>query len=296
MTSEGKCSICGVTMKYDHTEQEGICPNAVNHDHPGRYVRGLDEQSSPGKIVSIATPAATGTYPGDKNQDGVYQLIINQIPPVGIWVECCAGSAAITKRIRPAKEMYVIEKDQAQAQKLVKELGTHAMVSCGDFIELLPLNSMLEEDYFLFIDPPYLFESRTSKQKLYNHEWTGKDHAIFLSWVVNCPAKVMICHPIHGLYSKMLEGWRQVGYEYMSHAGKRSDCLWMNYPAPSELHDYSYLGDNRTERQQIQRLASRLNDRFLRHDRLIQGKILSTMQHSFNSTRNQKDDESTDNL
>ena len=33
----------------------------------------------------------------------------------------------------------------------------------------------------------------------------------------------------------------------------RIECLYCNYPAPEELHDYRYLGENFTERQRIRR-------------------------------------------
>jgi hypothetical protein len=35
------------------------------------------------------------------------------------------------------------------------------------------------------------------------------------------------------------------------------EWLWMNYPEPVALHDYSFLGDNFTQRQVIKRQVQR---------------------------------------
>lgn len=37
------------------------------------------------------------------------------------------------------------------------------------------------------------------------------------------------------------------------HGGKRQEYLWMNYPEPDSLHDYTYLGDNKRHRERVAR-------------------------------------------
>ncbi len=36
-----------------------------------------------------------------------------------------------------------------------------------------------------------------------------------------------------------------------------TEWIWMNYPAPLELHDYRYLGDTFRERERIKRKSQR---------------------------------------
>ncbi len=237
------------------------------------------------KLVKLPTPAATQNYPGGKNQDGVYQRIINLIPPHRIWVECCAGSAAITKRIRPTEESYCIEMDLCQVHMLEKDLPEHVILSQGDFMELLSLDDLASDSYFLFIDPPYMIETRTSKAPIYKHEWNMQDHIAFLLWIKEVKCPVLITHPICELYLEVIGHWYKVQYEYMSHAGKRSDCIWMNYPHPIQLHDYSYLGTDRTERQQINRLENRWINRFNKLSPKVKGKIMASLQENFNNLK-----------
>lgn len=50
-------------------------------------------------------------YPGGKNGAGVYQAIINQIPPHRVYIEAFAGSAAIYRHKLPARTSYLIDLD-----------------------------------------------------------------------------------------------------------------------------------------------------------------------------------------
>lgn len=230
---------------------------------------------------NIATAAELQRYKGGKNQDGVFQRIINQIPPHQVWIECCAGSAAITRRIREAPDRFCIEMDKDQAQRLERLLPGDVFVKCGNFMELLTFEELDEKEVFLFIDPPYLVETRSFDKPIYKHEWTEEDHIAFLVWLQEVKCRVLVTHPTCSLYSEALKDWRTIEYEYMTHKGKRSDCIWMNYPYPEELHDYSYLGDSRTQRQQISRLSDRWCKRFDKLTRLEQGKILTALQEQF---------------
>ncbi len=41
-----------------------------------------------------------------------------------------------------------------------------------------------------------------------------------------------------------------------------TEWVWMNYPKPRKLHEYTYLGDNFRERERIKRKAGRWVTRF----------------------------------
>jgi hypothetical protein len=53
-----------------------------------------------------------------------------------------------------------------------------------------------------------------------------------------------------------------------------TEYLWMNYPEPDSLHDYSYLGDNYRERERIKRKKTRWVNRLKKLDRLERKAIL----------------------
>ncbi len=48
-----------------------------------------------------------------------------------------------------------------------------------------------------------------------------------------------------------MEGWQTYSFQAGCHHGVATEYIWMNYPAPVELHDYRYLGDTFRERERI---------------------------------------------
>ena len=207
--------------------------------------------------MNKATLPGRGSYYGGKNGDGIYQRIINLIPPHKILVEAMSGSAAITRMIKPAEKAFLIEIDQWQCDLLRAELRDRAVVINGDYKLATSIANTHGRGTFIFCDPPYLKDVRTSKRDIYFKEWSYEDHAEFLEWLRYSRVNTMVTHPRCLLYESSLGGWSTIDYKYMSRGGVRKDTIWMNYDTPKKLHDYSYIGDSRTERQQISRKIKR---------------------------------------
>lgn len=205
----------------------------------------------------VAARSNRGKYPGGKNGEGVYQRIINIIPPHDTLIEACAGSAAITRMIKPAKYNIVIEAEPMQAAILHKELRSGVGIFNDSFYRIIKQKSPNSEKRVIFFDPPYIKEVRSCSQNMYRVEWDYEDHTIFLEWLQKLEGKAIITHPRNLLYENRLQGWNTIDYQYQSHGGIRNDCIWYNYPTPEVLHDYSNIGDNRTKRQVIQRRMQR---------------------------------------
>ena len=85
-----------------------------------------------------------------------------------------------------------------------------------------------------YLDPPYLGETRTSKQ-VYRYEMTTDDHRRLLQTIGNVDGKVAISGYHSDLYDFALRGWNLHEYETPNHssggASKRTmtECLWTNY-------------------------------------------------------------------
>lgn len=196
-------------------------------------------------------------YDGGKNGDGVYQRIINLIPPHKIWIEAFAGSAAITRKIRPAAQSFVVEAEPLQAGKLKVELRDRAVVYNADFFDVVHRCLQGPGHSFIFFDPPYLKSTRVDKRNLYKFEWNEDNHKEFLWWVKNRNELIMVTHPICELYLSALDHWNRIEYEYRTRVGMFKDCIWINYAVPERLHDYSYAGSDRIQRQRIDRKIRR---------------------------------------
>jgi hypothetical protein len=60
------------------------------------------------------------------------------------------------------------------------------------------------------------------------------------------------------MYAGELAGWRTVNFQAVKRSGEvAEEWLWMNFPAPLELHDYRYLGEDFRERERIKRKRER---------------------------------------
>lgn len=232
------------------------------------------------------------TYPGGKNGSGVYQKIINQIPPHRVYIEAFLGHGAIMRNKKPASVNIGIDSDSDVVRHwLTADNATIGDSACpnsgsrniikGDAISWLKENFYkLTADTFLYLDPPYLFETRKAKsKKLYNVEFGGiEQHRELLSLVMDAPCMVAISGYMSPLYSAMLTDWRTISYNTVNRAGQTvEEWLWMNYPEPTELHDYKYLGENFREREKITRQKRRWIARLQRMDKLQRYALLSSI-------------------
>jgi DNA adenine methylase len=203
-------------------------------------------------------------YPGAKDGAGVYQAIIAQMPPHDTYIETHLGSGAIMRRKPPAVRSIGVDIDA----------GTVAAFDCGGRtdIELLvadAASTVAGFDYagsgrtLIYADPPYLRgkgEVR-SERRLYKHEYTRADHVRLLAELRAAPAAVVISGYGSSLYDEMLGDWRTVEFQTMTRGGVRTEKLWMNFPA-GKVHWSSFAGRNRTERQQVKRMAARWQEKY----------------------------------
>jgi site-specific DNA-adenine methylase len=213
-------------------------------------------------------------YPGGKNGSGTFQTIINQIPPHDLYVEAFAGSGAILRRKKPAAATIAID-DDASACEALKDVVPGLIVVNGDATRLLrsviARSVIARSDFarsriFIYADPPYLFSTRASKRPIYKKEFgTVPQHKRLLKLLKSLDCMVMLSGYWSDLYEKELKDWRVVSYNSVTRSGDVvREYLWMNYPEPVALHDYSFLGSNFTERQVIKRQIQRWQDRLKR--------------------------------
>jgi site-specific DNA-adenine methylase len=217
-------------------------------------------------------------YPGGKNGSGVYQKIINQMPPHRVYIEAFAGSAAVLRLKRPAVASIAIDADAGSAETLRNELHGVTVV-CDDAISFLK-NYAYQGDELVYSDPPYLGSTRSSKRPIYKHEMmSDEDHLELLAVLKNLCCMVMISGYWSELYERELQGWRSISFQSMTRGGfAATEWLWMNYPEPFELHDYSYLGENFRERERIKRKKDRWRLKLQSMPALERFAILSVLQ------------------
>jgi DNA adenine methylase len=102
---------------------------------------------------------------------------------------------------------------------------------------------------FFICDPPYVPEARTLNND-YEHEMSADDHrrlAAALQEAVGAGARVALCGYRSALYDELFAGWRRVEFDVAlfgtRHDGgqRRTEVLWMSYPASEELQHVPQL-------------------------------------------------------
>lgn len=215
-------------------------------------------------------------YPGGKGGAGVFQALINQIPPHRVYLEPFLGGGTVALKKRRANRNIVVDKDHTILDDRAYP-GFELQCGCG--IAFLDDWSCWTGQEFVYCDPPYMFETRT-KKKIYRFEMSDADHEYFLDVARTIPAPVMISGYRSNLYVEALADWRLITFQAMTWGGLREECLWMNYPEPPELHDYRYLGADFRERERITRKKNRWAARLKKMPRLERLAMMEVLRNS----------------
>lgn len=210
------------------------------------------------------------TYPGGKNGAGVYQTIINAIPPHHTYVECFAGSAAIYRHKAPAATSFLIEANPDVANMLESAHGARSTIVNDDALAWLDRLVMTDDargalaGFFFYFDPPYLHSTRRDLKLYGNHELTDEQHAELLTSTLPALTDRGALWALSGYRSTMYDdassrhGWHRMDYQAMTRRGVVTESLWTNYRpqdlAPAEL---TYLGDDFRERERLKRKRAR---------------------------------------
>lgn len=93
------------------------------------------------------------------------------------------------------------------------------------------------ENVFMYLDPPYMFDTRKSNMKQYSHEMTDVDHIELLELIKESKAMIMISGYDNDLYNEYLQGWQREEFESNDNTGRRTiEIVWMNYmPTQGQL-------------------------------------------------------------
>ena len=199
------------------------------------------------------------SYFGGKGADGVYQQIINQIPPHDVWLCGFAGHCAVTRHKRPAGRGGIIDLDPEVASWWKGKEPTIAhRIHHGDYSKVMGIaveEVLTGRKVFTYMDPPYLHSTRTSKKR-YPFDFTREQHTNLLQLASQLPGMVAISAYPNRLYDQTLievHGWRKIEFTAQTRGGGRTEALYMNYDPPTALHDYSYIGKDFREREAIKR-------------------------------------------
>jgi site-specific DNA-adenine methylase len=233
------------------------------------------------------------SYTGGKNGSGTYQAIINLIPPHETYIELFLGSGAVIRRKKPAQynigidlNPAVVSSDLSVSDLVSPDLALSAApdIRQQDAFSFLESGELINypRPVFIYADPPYLREVRSSNRAYYEHElFDQKQHERLFDLLNQTDAMVMLSGYPSQFYDDHLEGWHTCTFNSMTRGGVRIEKLWMNYPRPTLLHDYSYVGNDYRERERIKRKVHRWCDGLERLPDLERQAILSAIEQRY---------------
>ena len=206
-------------------------------------------------------------YLGAKGASGVYQAIINLMPPHETYIEPFLGTGTIMLRKAQASINVGIDLSKKAIDRFNSAAAqTHLNVktlNC-DAISWLDSFKGADENTLIYLDPPYVLSTRTSNAR-YEHELTDEQHIKLLEIIKRIArqsgANVMISGYRNAIYNKALECWFSKDFQAMTRGGVRTETVWCSFQ-PGEVHYHTFAGDDYKERQRIKRKAQRWANNF----------------------------------
>lgn len=225
-------------------------------------------------------------YMGGKSQSGVWQRILNLIPPHDVFIEPFLGSGAIMRKKRPAGLNIGRDLDTSVLARWIHTPKTALLekfdVTAGCGIAFLESYRFTGRE-FVYVDPPYLHSTRGRAR--YAVEMTDADHSRLLAVLRGLPCPVMLSGYPSDVYlsegfgtAETLAGWTCETFDVMTRGHTwATECLWMNYPAPAVLHDFQSVGQGWRDRQRIKRKRNRWAARIRKLPELERAALFSAL-------------------
>jgi DNA adenine methylase len=240
-------------------------------------------------------------YPGGKDGAGVWQRIVNELPPHDVFISAFLGDCAILRRKKPAAWNIGIDLDGSVCSRFVDRVPTGSAASfdlfCCDAVEWLanafdldrlvgPIHAdgtvgrfgVPRDRVLVYADPPYLASSRKGSKKLYRYEMSEERHRALLHVFRRLPCLLVVSHYPCDLYDKGLAMWRSFTFQAGTRRGAATEKVWLNFPRASELHDVRFLGGDKREREKFCRRRRNLMRRLLELPAVERQSILAELQ------------------
>jgi len=250
----------------------------------------------------MKNPRAYQSYFGGKSGNGTYQTLINHIPPHRKRLSAFAGNDALTIHMKECEEIILMDLDSDVIGAWHDVIGDqftgriHAHVNdalyCLDWLKdhSVPISSLdiPPNNTFIFLDPPYLLNTRKSQKPVYKFEMTKQQHIELLDLITQREMqeyKIMICCYPNDLYHEYLGGWEHHDFYSTIRGGVALERIYMNYKLDGKLHDYRYVGGNFREREKFKRISTNLIKKLSGLPTELRNSIITDIMSSINELK-----------
>lgn len=218
-------------------------------------------------------------FVGAKSGNGVVHKIINLIPGGRrVLIEAFAGTAAPARALRPCDETILVDKVLYPQLRDTLRLVPRSRFHLGDGIGFLKRYRFTGAE-IVYIDAPYMLGVlKQASRHYYVHELADADHGELLEVARGIAAPVIVSHYHAPLYDRELSDWNTREFSVMTRGGtKATEVLWWNFPTPTTLHDYRYVGDDWHARTRLKKKIGRAVADLVRMPPLERGAMFEAM-------------------
>lgn len=200
-------------------------------------------------------------YPGGKGGQGIASLIVRHFPPHALYFEPFAGKGSVFRTKRPALRSLLIDRNPRTVEWWRNVTGLALRVRRGCGLRFMRLAArLLDSQSLIYLDPPYLHETRTKRELYGEFELSDEQHAELLDHALACRCNVAISGYDAPLYSVRLRDWTRIDYVAPTRGGPRPEVLWHNFTSTPEARiatEYSDLAGDYVKRQTVSRKVGR---------------------------------------
>ena len=197
-------------------------------------------------------------YLGAKGSSGLYQAIINLMPPHDTYIEPFLGTGVVLRKKAPALRSIGID---LKAECLEYVRNCYSQVELINEDAIVWLDSMkVSGRTVIYCDPPYVQSTRTSSKR-YEHELSDEQHIQLLKVLKGIDAFIIISGYHSELYNDLLSDWSRLDIQAMSRGGVRTESIWYNFN-PGKMHYHTFVGKDANDRKRIKEKAKRWRRNF----------------------------------
>lgn len=169
----------------------------------------------------------------------------------------CDDDAAATLRTHRQSEYICSESLSGDDAGVALTIGpAHYRLLVADALDFLRSYAFTGSE-LVYCDPPYVRSTRRTRGRLYRYELDDSQHAALLALLRSLPCAVMVSGYRSALYEQTLGDWRSIEFQAQTRGGPATEVVWMNYPPPPDLHEYTHLGHTFRERERQKRQQAR---------------------------------------
>lgn len=230
------------------------------------------------------------SYPGGKGGDGVFQTLINLMPPHRTYVEPFLGGGAIMRHKKPAFMSIGIDSDIFVTAQWHNHNIPGLVVDTGDSFDYLRTASRFDRHTLIYCDPPYPLSTLKSGRGRYRHMLSDKSHGTLLEYLLRLRCMVMVSSYPNPMYAEALNGWNTLTYSAPTRSGRAAtEQVWFNFPKPTVLHDWRFVGSNYREREKFKRRFATWTRRLSSMSELERQAMMYALSEVSRSTPSQSD-------